>query len=217
VLDDEPEIAVLVCRALAKIGVVARHFANPLQFLAEVRICAPDIVVLDLALGASDAIDVMRKLEVLKFTGRVLLISGRDRGVLEKVEGIGRTRGLLMLPSLTKPFRAADLQRALNEAVPDPGAPRARDAGSIKRPMVDLKEALANGWLELWYQPKFDLANFSICGAEALVRARAPDGGVVSPIDLLPPAGDSSIAHCRSTFCVERFMIGRSWRNGGIH
>jgi len=50
-------------------------------------------------------------------------------------------------------------------------------------------DALHNNWLEVWYQPKIDLKSLSICGAEALVRARHPSFGVIGPADLLPPAG----------------------------
>lgn len=104
VLDDEVQIGAFVCTALSALGLAVRHFTDPLQFLLEVQRAAPDILMLDLALGRADAIDVIRKLEFLKFAGRVLLISGRDQATLHEFERIGRARGLQMMQSLQKPF-----------------------------------------------------------------------------------------------------------------
>ena len=75
----------------------------------------PDLLVLDLALDRSDAIDVIRKLEVLKFPGAVMLLSGRDELTLRYIERIGTAHGLAMLPSLQKPFRAAEFKARLQE------------------------------------------------------------------------------------------------------
>lgn len=55
---------------------------------------------------------------------------------------------------------------------------------------IDLQEALTKRWLELWYQPKVDLKSLKVSGAEALLRARHPDFGIVSPASLLPAASD---------------------------
>ena len=79
--------------------------------LEQLKLVVPEIIVLDLALGKSDAVDVMRHLVELKFEGKILLISGRDESTLSKIHGIGERHGLSMLPSLRKPFRADELTR----------------------------------------------------------------------------------------------------------
>jgi two-component system, OmpR family, response regulator len=78
VLDDEPEVGALVCKMLAAMGVTARHFVDAGEFLANLPQADPDLVLLDLALGDTDAIEVIRQLESLKFSGGVLLMSGRE-------------------------------------------------------------------------------------------------------------------------------------------
>ncbi len=45
----------------------------------------------------------------------------------------------------------------------------------------DLKGAIANGEIEVHYQPKVELATDSVCGVEALVRWRTKDGRAISP------------------------------------
>jgi EAL domain-containing protein (putative c-di-GMP-specific phosphodiesterase class I) len=94
-----------------------------------------------------------------------------------------------MLPPLRKPFRKDALKERLvaNVEVLEIAA-----RGSDKNPAItiDLAEALRKGWLELWYQPKIDLKSRTICGVEALIRARHPVQGLVPPAGFLPPPND---------------------------
>ena len=50
----------------------------------------------------------------------------------------------------------------------------------------NMQQALNNQEFVVYYQPKFNLNNLSIVGAEALVRWRKPDGTLVSPGDFIP-------------------------------
>jgi len=56
-----------------------------------------------------------------------------------------------------------------------------------------LHRALTNNELELWYQPKVDLASGGLCGAEALIRWRHPELGLIAPDEFIPIAEDSSL------------------------
>jgi EAL domain-containing protein (putative c-di-GMP-specific phosphodiesterase class I) len=58
---------------------------------------------------------------------------------------------------------------------------------------VTLADVLRRNWFELWYQPKIDLKAKRLVGAEALVRARRPDGSLISPGAFLPGAGESEM------------------------
>jgi response regulator RpfG family c-di-GMP phosphodiesterase len=84
VLDDEPAVATMICKQLTMIGMEAWQFSVPSKFLTSLRVSRPKLVVLDLALGQSDAVEVIQELDALKFTGRVLLISGRDERTFER-------------------------------------------------------------------------------------------------------------------------------------
>jgi EAL domain-containing protein (putative c-di-GMP-specific phosphodiesterase class I) len=53
---------------------------------------------------------------------------------------------------------------------------------------ISIDEALEQNWLDIWYQPKIDLRRKCLAGAEALVRMRHPQAGLLWPeayIDLL--------------------------------
>jgi EAL domain-containing protein (putative c-di-GMP-specific phosphodiesterase class I) len=68
---------------------------------------------------------------------------------------------------------------------PDPYAhPKAR---------IPLSEVLKRNWFDLWYQPKIELRTMRLVGAEALLRARHPTRGVVSPFFFLPDAPEEDL------------------------
>jgi EAL domain-containing protein (putative c-di-GMP-specific phosphodiesterase class I)/CheY-like chemotaxis protein len=188
VFDDEPAIAELLADMLARIGFSGYQFSSAAPFLVAVKSRPPDLIILDLALDQTDGVEVLRALGKLDFAGSVLLISGKDPQVLMEVFEIGIMRGLAMLPPLHKPFFFPDLQQALMCTATTRTKPSQREAR--QPPWIDLSEALERGWLELWYQPKIDLKARRICGAEALLRARHPDLGVLLPSSFLPGSDD---------------------------
>nr|WP_295082671.1 EAL domain-containing protein [uncultured Roseateles sp.] len=71
-----------------------------------------------------------------------------------------------------------------------------QEAAMLRMHMAaDLRRALGSGQIELHYQPIVDLANGHICKAEALLRWRHPDKGLISPADFIPVAEETGIIH----------------------
>src|SRR5260221_5630841 len=60
-------------------------------------------------------------------------------------------------------------------------------------PRINLGEAIRRNWLELWYQPKLDLRDGHMVGAEGLARIRHPEHGVLLPGAFLSGAGDAEL------------------------
>jgi len=58
---------------------------------------------------------------------------------------------------------------------------------------ADLRRAISQDQLRLFYQPKIRLSDRKMIGAEALIRWQHPDRGLVSPADFLPLAEDSGL------------------------
>jgi EAL domain-containing protein (putative c-di-GMP-specific phosphodiesterase class I) len=175
------------------------------DLFAALKVALPSLLVLDLALRGSDAIDVLRKLDEICYPGKILLISGRDEPTLKEARRIGIARGLTMLRPLAKPFFPADFFERLDEDVAPRGMALPESATADPAGM-DAASALNNGWMTLWYQPKFDIAGTEIVGAEALIRLIHPDLGVIPPRDFLPPAGDP-VMHRLSEFVLVSALV----------
>jgi EAL domain-containing protein (putative c-di-GMP-specific phosphodiesterase class I) len=57
----------------------------------------------------------------------------------------------------------------------------------------DLRKALANGELDVFYQPQIDARSNLIIGVEALVRWPHPERGMISPADFVPIAEECGL------------------------
>jgi diguanylate cyclase (GGDEF)-like protein len=58
---------------------------------------------------------------------------------------------------------------------------------------LDLRNAVAQGNFELYYQPLFNLKTMRISTCEALIRWRHPERGMISPAEFIPVAEDIGI------------------------
>jgi diguanylate cyclase (GGDEF)-like protein len=71
----------------------------------------------------------------------------------------------------------------------------AMDAGAKARRALelDLRRALVDGGLEVYYQPILDVASSEISGCEALLRWRHPARGMISPAEFIPVAEETGL------------------------
>ncbi len=58
---------------------------------------------------------------------------------------------------------------------------------------TDLRQALAHGEFEVWYQSCLSLQDGTITGCEALVRWRHPQRGLISPAEFIPIAEETGL------------------------
>jgi diguanylate cyclase (GGDEF)-like protein/PAS domain S-box-containing protein len=73
---------------------------------------------------------------------------------------------------------------------------------------TDLRQAIADGDFEVYYQPCLGLQDGSIHGCEALVRWRHPERGLISPAEFIPIAEDTGLINqlgewVLATACME--------------
>lgn len=91
--------------------------------------------------------------------------------------------------------------------------------GSVEK--LDLEDALrrsvANGDLELHYQPKIALADESVSGFEALVRWTHPELGPISPARFVPIAEEAGLISDLSDWVLDEACRQiREWENGPL-
>ncbi|BEP94888.1 EAL domain-containing protein [Acidovorax sp. sif1233] len=80
-----------------------------------------------------------------------------------------------------------------------------------------LRLALAQGHLQMHYQPQVDIASGRILGAEALVRWNDPEEGLISPARFIPVAETSGVIGPLGEWVLrEVCRQGQQWRAEGL-
>jgi diguanylate cyclase (GGDEF)-like protein/PAS domain S-box-containing protein len=81
----------------------------------------------------------------------------------------------------------------------------------------DLRTALAEGQLELYYQPQVELVSGRIAGMEALLRWHHPVRGLLSAADFIPLAEKAGLTVALGKWVIEQACRQmRSWRDQGL-
>lgn len=189
IIEDDKALAEVFQQVLERRGLSTRTFAGRAELEALPPSQWAHLMILDLSLGESDAIEVIRLLARNNHDGAIALMSGRGEEILGQVHKIGLRHGLTMLAPLAKPIRPDQID-ALVRYVKSIGE---------QRPRFDLASALAHGWITFWYQPKVDLANRTEVGLEALARLVHPSEGTFSPVDFLPSRRNAAMDRLTET------------------
>lgn len=83
---------------------------------------------------------------------------------------------------------------------------------------ANLRTAMANGELQLYYQPQWDLKTERICGAEALLRWRHPERGFIPPDMFIAIAERSGLIHELGTWVLRKACVeARAWKQQGLN
>jgi len=83
---------------------------------------------------------------------------------------------------------------------------------------ANLERGAENEEFELYFQPQADLETGTLVGAEALIRWRHPDRGIVMPADFMPIANASAISDGIALWVLETACKqGRLWQHKGYN
>ncbi|HEU4887022.1 MAG TPA: EAL domain-containing protein [Thermoanaerobaculia bacterium] len=94
-----------------------------------------------------------------------------------------------------------------------------RDEHSLRRLslMMELRAAIAGDELELYYQPKIDVATARVVHAEALVRWNHPRHGVMRPDEFIPLAEQSGKIGLITKWAIRKAIAQcAAWRREGL-
>ncbi len=192
VMDDQSDICALALAQLGQLGVDAIAVTSKSQLRSALAEAHPQLILLDLALGDTDGVEVFALLGEVNYRAPVILMSGHSQAVLEHSRKIGQRVGLDIVGLLRKPFRLGDMRAAL-DGMNAPAPPEQLPLPAENADGALLERAIEDGHLEFWYQPKVELNSGRIVGAECLARIRHPVNGIVLPAAFLPGASDDAL------------------------
>lgn len=178
--------------ALPAQGLEGQCFDSVPQMIEAASSRAPDLVFVDLGLGVAAARAAIEGITALPKRGAIQLIAPVKVTTYEQVGAVGQLRlhgdklGIRMPQVLQPPHDGGAVKKLVQEF-----GLRRHDNGD--KPVVTLHQAMKKNWLELWYQPKIDLATKRLVGAEGLIRVRHPKHGTMFPGSFLPGASEEDM------------------------
>ncbi|NHQ87805.1 EAL domain-containing protein [Iodobacter sp. HSC-16F04] len=179
----------------------------------------PDWIFCDLQMPDMDGVAFLRQLGLLQYEGYIAILSAMDKQVLKAAERLAHSFHLKLGGSLTKPVKKEELAQIL---LLHPAHSGTEHTGS-HMPQLQLLEdeirnGLAAGEVELYYQPKVSTNGRGVLGAESLARWRHPLRGLLGP-HLFVPAIEALGLIDDLTLCVLRLASRqlRIWLDQGEH
>jgi EAL domain-containing protein (putative c-di-GMP-specific phosphodiesterase class I)/ActR/RegA family two-component response regulator len=196
-LDDDQEIASVICAIGEKAGFNTTSAGSSDLFRELLRERRPDVVVLDLQMPGDDGVSILRHLANSNVRAGILLVTGMDERTIAAAEQYGLSRGLRILGTLQKPFEPDELHQRLERA------------HAAIRPLTktDLQQAIDGDELLVYYQPtirRFADGTWDVAGVEALLRWNHPVRGLLTPASFISMGEEEGLSRAMTDFVLQR-------------
>ena len=187
---------------------VAERFAGVVSEVDTLARMGADeyVIVQNPAFSPTDASDLASQIiagmnEPFTLAGRFHVVLGVSIGIA-MAPGDGTDADQLLKDANLALYRAKEEERGKYRFFEREMDARMRARHDMER---NLRNALANGELDLDYQPLLNLKRSELSGFEALMRWRTPDGVVIPPCEFIPLAEETGlIVPWASGPCVRR-------------
>jgi len=152
----------------------------------------PDLLIVDLEMPAMDGPELIGRLRERKVNIPILVVSARERAILNSMRDFGQALGMLIVGTLQKPLTAALLGPLLKPRAP---ARRPRSAEPLPIDAQALRSALQRGEIAAHFEPQIDVRTGEVRGIEALARWHHQTCGWVPPSEFIPLAERHALIH----------------------
>lgn len=144
-----------------------------------------NVVFLDLFLPDIDGIELIRYLADKKSKVAIILMSGKDSGVLHTARLLAEERELNIIGILDKPFGRREIRDYLVK-VSNQKLNHGTTTNKISLTEQELQTALDEQQIFPYFQPKVRIDTGEPVGFEALARWQHPEKGMISPGEFIP-------------------------------
>lgn len=187
IVDDDPTQLLILAgyfQSLRAASVLEANSAVDALLMLNQQKHAVDLIVTDLMMPDMDGIELLRELRSADYQGKLALISSLDQAMINSARKLGDMHGLNIVGTCRKPLRKASLDAVF--LIPESPRGKFDVVPDVDVTADRILSGLKNGEFRPYYQPKVDVRQRRIVGAEALVRWCDPDKGVLSPAEFLP-------------------------------
>lgn len=179
----------------------------------------PALAIVDIEMPGMDGIEFLQELARYGSGIPVIVMSSRDRAIVDTVEQFAQTLGLKLLAAVRKPLTPAKFAGILSQY---DGASNQRSsvvpAGAVITPPEQaLADAIGRREIRVHYQPTVDMVNVMPRGLEALARWTDAEYGPVRPDVFIPLAERSGHIRALTELVVDQALAcAARWNAKGV-
>ena len=208
IVDDDARVCRLVKRVSEGIGFNTFATDKPTDFPIAYQGFRPDVIVLDLQMGQSDGVELLRYLADQRAEEAIVLMSGVDQRIIDTAARLGKSLGLNVVNVLHKPIDINVLRTELGPLAE--GTITLGPGGPLHE--KDLERAILENHITVHYQPKIALKSGRVTGVEALVRWRQNSDELIPPDRFIPLAEKTGLIDALTQRVLETSLAdARTW------
>jgi len=193
---------------LAQAGITEIDSAeNRKEDLDPLRINKYDLVFLDLSMPVMDGIAMMEAASEYRIATPIALLSGGDATVLNLAKKIGSQHHIHIVDAIEKPINLRAVERVLLKATLAPQAKDNSQYTPLRKTKVISKVLNDDAPFIVYYQPQFNVDTGQPYGAEALIRWKDEERGIVPPIGFLRSIEEAGLIGHVTEFVIQHMLI----------
>lgn len=172
-----------------------------------------NLLFLDLNMPNIDGIQLLEKLNEIKFKGYLVIMSGVSTQIISSIELLAKKYGLNYIGTLLKPIHESDFDTIINKI----GTSREKLSKAESLKNYEIIRAIKNDDIEVLYQPQVDLISREFIGVEALCRLKHPRLGLITPERFIDKAEESElIVHITLAVLKRSLKDCHKWHQYGL-
>ncbi|MHA7835079.1 MAG: EAL domain-containing response regulator [Algiphilus sp.] len=195
IIDDAAAVRVSLAEMLRRQGIHNVYTASDGATGLSVIECMQGrecIVFCDLAMPGMDGVEVVREIQRLGYPAAIVLVSGKDRRVLDIVSKVARDAGHSVVGAMAKPFAEEQLAEVIRVARLGRPVAQPRAKGAEQLSVDALRAAIEEERVAVVVEPQIRLQDGELVAMEALARIETEDG-LIAPFRFIPVAEASGL------------------------
>ncbi|MDB4976442.1 MAG: hypothetical protein JWN48_4783 [Myxococcaceae bacterium] len=211
VVDDDELMLDLAVAALDSLGFgrisAALSGEHGLRILDEF---GADVVLCDLNMPEMDGVEFLRHLSARRYEGCIVLMSGEDQRILRTAESLAKAHGLNVLGACEKPISAKVLAQMRDQIEPLHRRSSSPAPAPITITADDLRQAIADDEIAVFFQPKVCVRSGRVTGVETLARWKHKVYGYIPPTQFIAIAERENLIDQ-----ITRVILAKAMREAG--